>query len=786
MKYIYENLYGSGKDISFVLKDNKEQIKINSDILTFFEYNTTLQIDVNRFKLNDKQLLDKPIDTKYMFQYNDGNLILLNDGKKTMSINNLTNTKIFYLYLNDGIEIEIHCLLDKLDDGTKSFGKGIKQLILKKEKIIISFSFLASNYGEITKGLKIRDIKMYVTSFEKTYDYLGSKPFKFTKSISNSLVVNNLKELVDYKKSYGFGKDISFVLEKNKQEQIMVDNDMLTFLLYIDSDENIMPKRLPLDVVTILNEKNQNMFEYNNGNLVLLLDGKKTMSINNEKNTKIFYLYLNDDIEIEIHCILDKLDNNTKSFGKCIKQLILKKRNISIRFTFVSSNYGEITKGINIRDIKMTVTNFEKICDHGFLTQSDTFNFTNCTSLSLDNTTLEFNSLKELLNKNKKFKIGNFSSKTFNPSVNLVTTILDMLEKHTYNYEEAYDRFKKDKYEDYCRESTVLLKSIYNSNFNMYYLKNKDGFNLLKNENGNIIEQILRNKLETIKLVLNKVCKTNNERKMLLQAVIKRISATNNSILLYSNLAKSYRNLNNINDKYNVILDSGNSNISLIGANIVKELGLEVKQSFKIKASGIGGSIQNNGKYVTVQIKFDEHTPYAMSNKTYTFNAYVYESQEQTALVSVQVSLVPVHKEDRNLNTLLVGQLSSGLKQLFDDNYCISYDYEKNDNYPHSSEILDRFNDTIIEFNKITNISFILDESPQIFWMKIKDILKTVKALNPMMIDLKEKELLKLYNDIVEFFKFKKYSRFVLTNEIPQDIIEILYDLIGLQNLENE
>ena len=175
-----------------------------------------------------------------------------------------------------------------------------------------------------------------------------------------------------------------------------------------------------------------------------------------------------------------------------------------------------------------------------------------------------------------------------------------------------------------------------------------------------------------------------------------------------------------------------------------------------------------------------------MSNKTYTFNAYVYESQEQTALVSVQVSLVPVHKEDRNLNTLLVGQLSSGLKQLFDDNYCISYDYEKNDNYPHSSEILDRFNDTIIEFNKITNISFILDESPQIFWMKIKDILKTVKALNPMMIDLKEKELLKLYNDIVEFFKFKKYSRFVLTNEIPQDIIEILYDLIGLQNLENE
>lgn len=113
-----------------------------------------------------------------------------------------------------------------------------------------------------------------------------------------------------------------------------------------------------------------------------------------------------------------------------------------------------------------------------------------------------------------------------------------------------------------------------------------------------------------------------------------------------------------------VIFDSGNSTVTSIGRDIVKELGLEVTEGCMMISVGVGGKNKTCGDYVSLSFKFNPSFPNG-TQKEYQILAFV---------------------DDATLkDTVLFGH-ANGLDLLFNDNYSIKGEYSKSDPRSKHSE----------------------------------------------------------------------------------------------------
>lgn len=239
-------------------------------------------------------------------------------------------------------------------------------------------------------------------------------------------------------------------------------------------------------------------------------------------------------------------------------------------------------------------------------------------------------------------------------SINEIVEMFDDSKSMKYDYENEYDKFKSANYEKVCKESQIVLKALYSSIYNTLYVKTHGYLSELAPKYGPLIVRLIQREFESMNTGLKKICSDPKYRSDFLRNVMKRIEATNDNVMIKDHRSDKFMK---IPPQFNVVFDTGNSSITLIGENIVKYFNLPInKQAFKFKTSGVGGMSVNDLGYVEIILSIDKGRPYAIDEE-YKIIAYV---------------------NDKNLkDTLLLGQASSGLRDFFRRNYCIGYNYDK-------------------------------------------------------------------------------------------------------------
>jgi len=313
---------------------------------------------------------------------------------------------------------------------------------------------------------------------------------------------------------------------------------------------------------------------------------------------------------------------------------------------------------------------------------------------------------------------------------NLKDVTPNQINSTIYDYESEYDKFREDNLNSICMGQSVLFKSIYNSLFNLFYIENKDEINKIRNISVFIATYLIRKKLlikfQSINDKLFDICKNNDDRSFLLQNITKKIITTNKDFQIFS---KTTENFIDFPDNMKLIFDTGNEANTIIGREIVEILGLEEKDIFITQGHGVGiGASEYDGKYVTVKLKFKSISPFNIKNNEYEFNAIV-TSNSMT-------------------NTLLLGQSSKGLKQFFEDNYCIVYNNSKtyyNDRYQRFINYIDK------EIEIVRNAS------------SKKEIKNCIKGLKQKFINIYTTEFLDDEKIIILFNEFKnvKFKTFI-------------------------
>lgn len=250
-----------------------------------------------------------------------------------------------------------------------------------------------------------------------------------------------------------------------------------------------------------------------------------------------------------------------------------------------------------------------------------------------------------------------------------------------FDYELSYDEFKKLNLTEYCSKSLTLLKNFYNSNFNMFMIENTQLFELLKNKHGKLIVNMLNQRMETIKLSIISICNDDNKRNFMLKNVLKRIE-THNPYINIQNRENKYVEMP---QKFKVIFDTGNSSFSIIGKNIVDELGLQSIEFFSLSASGVGGHEKYTNGYANVSIKLNEKSPYYLP---------------------IEYSFVAVIDNNNLKDTLLLGHSSKIFMDFLKNNYCVGYNYDKLSNNTKTISELTILKNNILDNLKITSQLF--------------------------------------------------------------------------------
>jgi hypothetical protein len=253
------------------------------------------------------------------------------------------------------------------------------------------------------------------------------------------------------------------------------------------------------------------------------------------------------------------------------------------------------------------------------------------------------------------------------PSPINITNSLKIFNREPFNFQESYDRIKKNK--KYCEKSTILNKQIYNSLFTTNFIKYLPIYTFLNNNNGNILEKLLENEIDKYSPNIKTTCTSKDLRHMLLNNTMKRINTTftkgilidtNNGFEDISHITANLLQSHKIssNRKLNVIFDTGNSSISIIGSIFADALKLPKKKTFNIECSGVVEKVYDKySEYIDIKIKFDPLQTNIDIGKTFIFRAYIGSTP----------------------TTLLLGQSNNVLKDLFDKQYCIGYNEDKHE-----------------------------------------------------------------------------------------------------------
>jgi hypothetical protein len=307
-----------------------------------------------------------------------------------------------------------------------------------------------------------------------------------------------------------------------------------------------------------------------------------------------------------------------------------------------------------------------------------------------------------------------------------------------FNLQISYDNIKA-KY-NYCPESTILYKHIYNTFYNFFMIEENKFVTTFQDVFGGLIEQIIINKLKNNNSIIRNLCSDTQNRQKILSNVMKRIETTMNKGVIIKKNDGTFIDLSVLNPSFHLIFDTGNASHTLITRDIVNALGLTRHDTFPLVVSGVAGSSSklSLNKYVDIELYFDPTLTNINIDKHFKFRAYVQESGLT--------------------NTLLLGQSAYGLKQFFDNSYCIGYntprlDYDKQklDANIKYSEYLRILNDVVLFLENIENfnmVSFIrLNAETQL--INIQNILSYIE---PAQID----ELYQLCTKIKQQIKDKK------------------------------
>ena len=222
------------------------------------------------------------------------------------------------------------------------------------------------------------------------------------------------------------------------------------------------------------------------------------------------------------------------------------------------------------------------------------------------------------------------------------------------DFQKSYDKLKNT--ENYCPESTIIYKHIYQTYYNTYMIENNDLFNILYNNFGNLLEHIIFQKIKTKQNMIKQLCNNADSRKMVLSNIMKRIETTQIDGVFIRNSDNTFVQLKSLNNNFKLIFDTGNASQTIITKDIVNALGLIPKKTFTLQLSGVAGAsaIIKTNTYIDIELYFDPNLTNINIDKKFKFRAYVQESGLT--------------------NTILLGQSSYGLKQFFDNSYCIGYD----------------------------------------------------------------------------------------------------------------
>lgn len=243
-----------------------------------------------------------------------------------------------------------------------------------------------------------------------------------------------------------------------------------------------------------------------------------------------------------------------------------------------------------------------------------------------------------------------------------------------FNFQISYDKLKIQ--ENYCPESTILFKHIYNTYLTNKMIENYDFYKFLQDNFGNLLEQILFNNIRNNKDNISDICKT-DKKNNILQNVMKRINTIYDKGILIKNGSGNFIDIKTLSKNYDVIFDTGNSAITTISNDLVKELGLTPKKGFEFHTFGVAGESAKitHNTYVILELKFDPQNTNINIDKTFKIKAYI--------------DNVP------NTNRILLGQSLEGLKLFFDNSYCIGYNDDK-------QIYIQKYN----EFNQAYNIQY--------------------------------------------------------------------------------
>jgi hypothetical protein len=258
---------------------------------------------------------------------------------------------------------------------------------------------------------------------------------------------------------------------------------------------------------------------------------------------------------------------------------------------------------------------------------------------------------------NKKKNII-FNIERINDSLINITNIINFndFEYNVFNFQESYDKLKK-KY-DFCNESTILYKHIYNTFFTNKMLINYDNYIILQNNFGKLLEKCLFQDIINNEMNIKEICSTDVKRINLLQNTMKRIDTSYTNGFLIKDSKGDFIKLEDISP-FKIIFDTGNATPCIIHEDFVKLLKLPTKETFKLFTQGASGHPMKYNSYVEIEIKIDPEMKNYNINKIFKFRAYV-------------------HKGMGIENTLLLGQASYSLKSFYDNSYCIGFDTDKN------------------------------------------------------------------------------------------------------------
>jgi hypothetical protein len=564
--------------------------------------------------------------------FNDNHCVTFSDDKYTIYCNNPTTN----------IKIEIIISLDLQKFHIKIYKKNNSSIIINL--------FGTTTFKYITKCIiKEKRLKFIINDFNvNSYDFIHQFDIKDkTREYFLKDIINN-----EFIKQYGFEKIDNLLFDESKlisiknifyKDSININNNFVFFkvmlidvnkiLVYIrDKNQHFYFNPITLSITTIDNNK---LFEQQNGEMISYFDSNYIIHTDNtSKITKIIY------------------------------------KNCTINATFTYRNRDIIITSLDnltINKIIITLSNFSECILTDIIKAKYDINEISSNDPFLQSILLYLNREDPKLN-------------------NLKDVTIDQITNTIYDYEKEYDIFRDNNMNTFCMGQNILFKSIYNSLFNLFYIENRDEINKLRNTNILITTHYIRKKLlikfESIKCDLHKICNTPEDKDFLLQNIPKKIITKSKDFEIFSNKASSYIDFPPLPMK--LIFDTGNASTTIIGIDLVEELGLIAKDTFVTGATGIGGDVEYEGKYVTVKLKFKSNTPYYIKDKEYEFNAII---------------------DHKSPKTLLLGQSSQALKKFFEDNYCIVYDNSKQEYDSEYDKLLKSIMSNIQEAQQINKMT---------------------------------------------------------------------------------